>query len=66
MGFALAILVYADDAAIPEDSAEDLQLAADLFQQFCNDHRLFISVPKAFPTVFHAAADSSEIGRAHV
>jgi hypothetical protein len=53
----IALLLYADDAAIPADSAEDLQLAAHIFETFCNDNRLFISVPKTVLTVFHAAND---------
>eukprot|EP00973_Karenia_brevis_P032964 4549803-Karenia_brevis.AAC.1 len=49
--------MYADDAAIPADSASDLQLAAAIFEEFCNSHHLFISIPKTYVTVFHAPDD---------
>ena len=58
LGFAVAVILYADDAAFPADSAEDLQIAASLFEEFCNDNHLYISVPKTFVTVFHHAADN--------
>ena len=57
MGVIVAILLYADDAALPADSAEDLQLLATLFEEFCNEHRLFIATPKTFVTVFHSSTD---------
>jgi len=38
-----------------------LQLAASLFETFCNDHRLFISTPKSFVTVFHDADDTGMV-----
>ena len=57
MGVMIALLLYADDAALPADSAEDLQLLASLFEEFCNESRLFISTPKTFVTVFHPATD---------
>ena len=57
MGVIVAVLLYADDAALPADSAEDLQLLATLFEEFCNDRRLFIATPKTFVTVFHPATD---------
>ena len=56
-GFIVALLLYADDAAIPADTPADLQLAAEILEQLCNDHRLFISVPQSFVTVFHAESD---------
>lgn len=61
MGMMVAIILYADDAAIPADGAEDLQLAATLFEEFCNDSRLFISTPKSFVIVFHNASDQRVI-----
>lgn len=57
LGVTIALLLFADDAAIPADSAADLQLAADIFQSFCNDNHLFISTPKTFLTVFHSEGD---------
>ena len=60
-GCIIALLLYADDAAIPGDTPEDLQLAADIFEQFCNDHHLFISVPKSYITVFHSASDTGVV-----
>ena len=56
-GIIIALLLYADDAAIPAETPEDLQLAAEILEQFCNDNRLYISVPKSFVTVFHAESD---------
>ena len=58
LGVAVALLLYADDAAIPADSLEDLQLAAQILEEYCNDYRLFISVPKTVVTVFHAVDDT--------
>ena len=58
MGITIAILLYADDAALPADSEEDLQRAAAIFEDFCNLHRLFVSTPKSFVTVFHNASDT--------
>ena len=55
MGVIVAIVLYADDAEPPADSPEDLQLAADILQDFCNDHRLFMATSKTFVTVFHPA-----------
>ncbi len=51
VGVIVAIILYAGDTAIPADSLEDLQLAVALFEQFCNDDRLFIATPKTFLTV---------------
>eukprot|EP00973_Karenia_brevis_P037338 5147057-Karenia_brevis.AAC.1 len=55
----VTILLYADDAAIPADSEEDLQLAAEIFEQYCNEHHLFISVPKTVVTVFHPVSSDA-------
>ena len=52
------MILFADDAALPADSPEDLQLLASIFEEFCNDNRLFIAVPKTSVTVFHSAQDS--------
>jgi hypothetical protein len=54
---AVAVLLYADDAAIPADSAEDLAIAASIVEGFCNDMHLFISTGKSFITVFHSEQD---------
>ena len=61
MGVVVPLVLYADDAALPADSAEDLQLMASLFEQFCNENRLFISTPKSFVTVFHASEDAAVV-----
>eukprot|EP00973_Karenia_brevis_P018583 2548672-Karenia_brevis.AAC.1 len=53
----ISILLYADDAALPADTPEDLQLSASIFEGFCNEHELFIAVPKTFLTVFHSKMD---------
>ena len=57
LGVIVAVILYADDAAIPADSIEDLQLAASLCEEFCNHNRLFISTPKTFVNVFHPKSD---------
>eukprot|EP00973_Karenia_brevis_P093487 12417531-Karenia_brevis.AAC.1 len=59
MGLTISILLYADDAALPADSEKDLQMSARIFEQYCNEHRLFVSVPKSFITVFHSVEDTS-------
>ena len=41
MGCTIAILLYADDAAIPADSIEDLKLAARIAEEFFNDSQLY-------------------------
>ena len=51
LGVTIALVLYADDAAIPADSAEDLRLAIEIFESFCNNHHLFISVPKTVLTI---------------
>jgi hypothetical protein len=57
----VAVILYADDAALPADSVEDLQLAMSIFEEFCNENRLFIAVPKTFLMVFHNAGDRGVI-----
>ena len=52
---------YADDAALPADSVEDLQLVAQIFEQFCNEMCLFRAVPKTYLTVFHADSDGGVV-----
>lgn len=53
----VAILLYADDAALPADSLEDLALSVHIFEDFCNEMHLYISVNKTFLMIFHAASD---------
>lgn len=53
----IAVVLSVDDAALPADSAEDLQSQATLFEQYRNDHRLFISTCSSFAIVFHSASD---------
>ena len=57
MGCIIAVLLYADDAALPADSAEDLQIAASIAETFFNDSQLFVSTSKTFLTVFHNKTD---------
>jgi hypothetical protein len=59
----IAVLMYADDAALPADSIEDLIPTARILEEFCNENRLFISVPKSFITVFHHATDVGVVYR---
>jgi len=54
----IPILLYADDAALPADSAADLQLSMQIFEEFCNDHHLYIATNKTYITVFHAPGDT--------
>eukprot|EP00973_Karenia_brevis_P026665 3678656-Karenia_brevis.AAC.1 len=54
----ISILLYADDAALPADSPEDLALSVQIFEQFCNENRLYISTAKTFVTVFHNESDT--------
>ena len=42
LGCIIAVLLYADDAAIPADSVEDLQLAAAIAERFFNDSQLYV------------------------
>jgi hypothetical protein len=55
----VAVLMYADDAALPADCEEDLRLSASIFEDFCNDNRLFIAVPKTYVTIFHNEQDAN-------
>eukprot|EP00973_Karenia_brevis_P021827 3000930-Karenia_brevis.AAC.1 len=59
MEITVAIILYADDAALPADSIEDLQISAAIFEQFCKDMRLTIAVPKTFLMVFHCSDDTN-------
>ena len=61
LGITVALLLFADDAAIPAGSADDLQLAASILEDFCNESHLYISVPKTVLTVFHAADDDGVV-----
>jgi hypothetical protein len=61
MGCYIAILLYADDAAVPADTSEDLQLAASIVEEFFNKSQLFIAVPKTFVTVFHSTEDAGVV-----
>eukprot|EP00973_Karenia_brevis_P069969 9727813-Karenia_brevis.AAC.1 len=36
--FTISVLLYADDAAILADSAEDLVISARILEEFCNSH----------------------------
>ena len=58
LGVIISVLLYADDAALPADTPEALQKSAEIFERFCNDHRLYISTPKSFITVFHDVTDT--------
>eukprot|EP00973_Karenia_brevis_P026062 3596591-Karenia_brevis.AAC.1 len=53
----IPIVLYADDAALPASTVEDLRLSVSIFEEFCNQHQLFISTPKTFFTVFHNPSD---------
>lgn len=57
MGVAIAIILYADDAAIPANSLEDLQNACRVLEAICNEHQLSIATAKTFLTVFHHEDD---------
>ena len=57
-GIIIAVVLYVDDAALPPDSLEDLQLAVDIFEEFCNDYQLSIAVSQTFPMVFHHESDT--------
>ena len=57
----IAILLYADDAALPADTLEDLRISIAIFEQFCNERHLFISTPKTFLTVFHSPTDRNVV-----
>jgi hypothetical protein len=58
MHITIAVLLYADDAALPADTAEDLALAAEIFEQLCNDLHLSVSISETYVTVFHDPDDT--------
>lgn len=53
----IAVILFADDAALPADSSADLVLLASLFEQFCHDNHLYISTNNSYITVFHSECD---------
>ena len=53
--------MYADDAALPANNADDLQRSLLIFEKFCNENRLYISVPKSYITVFHSDSDDAVV-----
>ena len=57
LNITIAVILYADDAALPADSPEDLEASAKIFEEFCNDMRLYISVGKTYLMVFHNSDD---------
>ena len=57
MHVSIANLLYADDAAIPADSPEDLVAFAAAVGCFCNDMHLFISTAKNFISAFQHDSD---------
>ena len=57
----IALILYADDAALPADSAEDLQRSASIFEDYCNKHRILRATPKISITVFHSAWDTGVV-----
>ena len=50
----MAVWLYADVAALPADSLDDFRLAVEIFEQFCNDMKLFMATSKTYVTVFHS------------
>ena len=61
MHLSVAVLLYADDAALPADTFDDLQLSTQILVQFCNDMQLFISTEKTVLVVFHPLDDSDVV-----
>jgi hypothetical protein len=59
----IAILLYADDAALPADTLDDLLMSVKIFEGFCNDMKLYIATAKTHITVFHGDADNGIIYR---
>ena len=57
LNITIAVILYADDAVLPADSPEDLEASAKIFEEFCNDMRLYISVGKTYLMVFHNSDD---------
>ena len=54
----IAIILFADDAALPADSVEDLAISLSIFEEFCRESRLTIAVNKSFVIVFHDSGDA--------
>jgi hypothetical protein len=52
------VLLYADDAALPADTAEDLAFSMEIVLAFCNKMKLFISTSKTKLMVFHPQSDT--------
>ena len=61
MHITIAVLLYADDAALPADSAEDLIFSTKIFEEFCNDMHLYIATSKTFITVFSEESDAGVV-----
>ena len=57
----IVILLYADDAALPADSLEDLQLSLNIFVDFCNEMHLYVATAKTFLVVFHNDDDEGVV-----
>ena len=57
----IALLLYAEDAKLPADSAEGLQIAATIEEQFFNDRQPFVAIPKTYVTVLHAHGDTGVV-----
>lgn len=58
MHVTISILLYADDAALPADSVEDLALSLQIFVEYYNEMHLFISTAKTYVVVFHNQSDN--------
>lgn len=57
-----AVILYADDAGLPADTAEDLALSVQLFVEFQRHAiQLFVSTSKTVLVVFHPAQDTGVI-----
>ena len=48
----LFLLLYADDTVIFAESAEDLQAAFNIFEEYCSERKLSINVSKTKIVVF--------------
>eukprot|EP00973_Karenia_brevis_P077291 10735822-Karenia_brevis.AAC.1 len=57
----ISVLLYADDAALPADSAEDLGVSMAIFEEFCNDMHLYIATGKTWLTVFCNTSDTGVV-----
>lgn len=53
----IAVLLYADDAALPPDSFVDLEVSVKIFVDFCNEMQLYISTSQTVLMVFHPDGD---------